>query len=39
MDTAVMSLGNVDILVHAEHEIDPYFSIPLPDPPVGWRKS
>jgi hypothetical protein len=32
-------LGNVHILVHSGPEIDPYFSIPLPDPLVGWRKA
>jgi hypothetical protein len=32
-------LGSVNILVHSGPETDHYFSIPLPDPPVGCRKA
>jgi hypothetical protein len=38
-DVGAASLGSVDILVHSGPEVDPYFSIPLPDPPIGWQKS
>jgi hypothetical protein len=34
-----VALGCVDISVCSGLEIDPYFSIPLPDPLVGWRKA
>jgi hypothetical protein len=27
------ALGNVDILVHSGHEVDPYFSVPMPNHP------
>jgi hypothetical protein len=39
LDVGAASLGSVDILVHSGPEADLYFSIPLPDPPVGWRKA
>jgi hypothetical protein len=29
----------VDILFHSGLEVDPYFSILMPDPPVGWRRA
>jgi hypothetical protein len=32
----VVTLGNVDILVCSGPEVDPYFSIMMSDPPVGW---
>jgi hypothetical protein len=35
-DEGAVSLSSVDILVCSGPEVDPYFSIPLPDPPVGW---
>jgi hypothetical protein len=35
----VAALGNVDILVRSKPEVDPYFSIMMPDPPVGWRRA
>jgi hypothetical protein len=38
-DTEVAALGSVDILVYSRLEVDPYFSIPLPDPPVRWRRA
>jgi hypothetical protein len=34
-----MALGNVDILVHSGPEVDPDFSIPMPDPPVRWQRA
>jgi hypothetical protein len=30
------SLGSVDILVRSGPRADSHFSIPQPDPPVGW---
>jgi hypothetical protein len=33
------ALGNVDILVLFEPAVDPYFSITMPDPPVGWWRA
>jgi hypothetical protein len=35
-DTGVTTLGNVDFLVCSRHEVDPYFSVLMPDPPSGW---
>jgi hypothetical protein len=35
----MMALGNVDILVRSGPEVDPYFSIPIPDPPVRWHRA
>jgi hypothetical protein len=35
----VVALGNVDILVCSGNEVDPYFSILMPNPPVGWRRA
>jgi hypothetical protein len=35
----VVALGNVDILVCSGPEVDPNFSIPMPDPPVGWQRA
>jgi hypothetical protein len=32
------ALGNVDILVCSGLEVNPYFSISMPDPPVGWQR-
>jgi hypothetical protein len=29
----------VDILVHSSLEVDPYFSISMLNPPVGWRRA
>jgi hypothetical protein len=34
-----MPLGNVDILVHSRPKVARYFSIPLPNPPVRWRRA
>jgi hypothetical protein len=34
----VASLGSVDISVYSGPRADSYFSIPQPDPPIGWRK-
>jgi hypothetical protein len=34
-----VALGNVDILVRSRPEVDPYFSILMPDYPVGWRRA
>jgi hypothetical protein len=36
---AAASLGSVDILVHSRPEAGSFFSIPLPDPPIKWRKA
>jgi hypothetical protein len=33
------ALGNVDILVRSRLEVDPYFSILMSDPSVGWRRA
>jgi hypothetical protein len=33
------ALGNVDILVYSRPEVDPYFSIPMLDPPIGWWRA
>jgi hypothetical protein len=38
-DVAAASLGSVDILVHSRPEAGSFFSIPLPDPPMKWRKA
>jgi hypothetical protein len=38
-DAGAASLGSVDVLVHSRPEADLYFSIPLPDPLVGWWKA
>jgi hypothetical protein len=32
-------MGNFDILVRFEPEVDPYFSIPMPDPLVEWWRA
>jgi hypothetical protein len=34
-----VALDNVDILVRSELQVNPYFSIPMPDPLVGWRRA
>jgi hypothetical protein len=36
METAV--LNNVDIFVQFGSGVDPYFRLPMFDPPIGWRK-
>jgi hypothetical protein len=38
-DTGAAALGNVDILVRSGPEVGPYFSIPMPDPLVGCRRT
>jgi hypothetical protein len=38
-DTGAVALRSVDISVRCRPNIDPYFSIPLPDPLVGLRKA
>jgi hypothetical protein len=38
-DAGSASLGYVDILVHSRPEANPYFSILLPEPLVGWGKA
>jgi hypothetical protein len=38
-DTGATALGNVDFLVCSRHEVDPYFSVPMPDPPGGWQRT
>jgi hypothetical protein len=38
-DAGATTLGNVDILVCFGPEADPYFSILVPDPPLGWRRA
>jgi hypothetical protein len=35
----MVALGNMDILVRSGPEVDHYFSIPTPDPPVGWWRA
>jgi hypothetical protein len=32
-----VALGNVDISVCSGPEVDPYFYILMPDPPIGWQ--
>jgi hypothetical protein len=34
-----MVLGSVDIYVCFRLEVDPYFLILMPDPPIGWRRA
>jgi hypothetical protein len=34
-----MVLGNMDISVHSGPKDDPYFSILMPDPLIGWRRA
>jgi hypothetical protein len=29
-------LGNADIFVRSRPGVDPYFHLPMSDPPVGW---
>jgi hypothetical protein len=38
-DMGAVALGSVDLLVNSRPEIDPYFSILLPDPLIGWQKA
>jgi hypothetical protein len=38
LDVEMAALGRVDILVRSESRVDPYFHLPLFDPPVGWWK-
>jgi hypothetical protein len=38
-DAGAVALGSVDILVCSGMKVDPYFSILLPDPLVGWRRA
>jgi hypothetical protein len=35
----VVALGNVNILVGSRPEVDPYFSILMPNPLVGWWRT
>jgi hypothetical protein len=37
-NTETAALGSVDILVCSRSEVEPDISIPLPDPPVRWRR-
>jgi hypothetical protein len=37
-DTKIVALGSVDILVQFGPGVDPYFHLPMSDPPVGWWK-
>jgi hypothetical protein len=39
LDVKTMALGNVDILVPSGPEVDPYFSHPMPDPPIGCQRA
>jgi hypothetical protein len=32
------ALANVDILVRSRPRVDPYFHLPIFDPPIGWWK-
>jgi hypothetical protein len=38
-DAETIVLGSVDIYVRFGHEVNPYFLILMPDPPVGWRRA
>jgi hypothetical protein len=38
-DTETMALGYVDLLLRSGSRNDPYFCLPMSDPPVGWRKA
>jgi hypothetical protein len=31
--------GNVAIFVRTRPDVDPYFPVPMPDPPVGWQRA
>jgi hypothetical protein len=33
-----VALGSVDILVQSGLGVDPYFHLPMSDPPIGWHK-
>jgi hypothetical protein len=37
-DTETSALGSVDILVRSGPGVDPYFYLPISDPPVGRQK-
>jgi hypothetical protein len=39
LDAGAAALGNVDILVRSRPEVDPYISIMMLDPPIGWRRA
>jgi hypothetical protein len=34
-----VALGNVDIFIQSRPEVDHYFPILMPDPPIGWRRA
>jgi hypothetical protein len=31
-------LGIVDIFIRSQHVVDPYFHLPMSNPPDGWQK-
>jgi hypothetical protein len=37
-DTEVAVLDSVDFFVWSGPGVDPYFPLPMSDPPVGWQK-
>jgi hypothetical protein len=37
-DTETTALGSVDFFVQSGSRIDPYFCLPMFDPPVRWQK-
>jgi hypothetical protein len=36
-DAEAVVLGNVDIFLQFGPRVDPYFHLPMSDPPLGWR--
>jgi hypothetical protein len=38
-DMETVALGNVDIFVRFRPKVDPYFSVLMPVPPIGWRRA
>jgi hypothetical protein len=38
-DMETVALGNVDIFVRFRPKVDPYFSVLMPGPLVGWRRA
>jgi hypothetical protein len=38
LDAEMVALGSVDILVQSGPGVDPYFHLPMSDPPIRWQK-
>jgi hypothetical protein len=38
-DAEMTTLGNVDIFVRSGPDVDHYFPVPMPAPPVRWQKA